>query len=167
MRGRCCRRAGSSVRCGKSIPLTAQRARCPLQWSRCRSTWVIRAVCSARRLRSSDGSSEYSDSISRRDILRHSSVYRTHARRSDSDVEHRQGSARDSHPDRRERDGLATALSPVGEALQKPPREGGGQQGLSERSESLLVPSAGVAPAPIFTEGPTTGATSRGQKSFF
>jgi hypothetical protein len=124
---------------------------------------VISAVCSARRLRSSAGSAEYSDSTSRRDILRHSSVYCAHARRSDSAIEREQGSARDSHPDCSERDGLAAVLPQTAwGALQKPPREGGGQQGLSEGSESLLVPSAGVAPAPSREEGQQTGAITRG-----
>lgn len=164
VRGVRSRLARNSALCGKSAWRTRQRARAPRQWLRCLSTWPIRASCSARRLVSSAGSAVCSVSISRRDILRHRSVYFAHALRSDSAIEREQGSARDSHPDCSERDGLAAAL-PQGSlwgALQKPPREGGGQQGRSEGSESLLVPSTGVAPVPKFTEGPTTGAITRG-----
>ena len=122
---------------------------------------MISAVCSARRRISSTGSAEYSDSTSRRDILRHRSEYRAHARRSDSAVEREQGSAVDSHHDDSERDRPAAVL-PQGSlwgALQKPPREGGGQQ---DEGGVLLVPSAGVAPAPSREEGQQTGAITRG-----
>lgn len=158
MRGLGCHVGGTTGRCGKSAWRLHPRAYGPRQFSRWRSTCVISAVCSARRRISSTGSAEYSDSTSRRDILRHRSEYRAHARRSDSAVEREQGSAPDSHRVQRERDGLRLALSPVGESPQKPPRWGGGQQ--EQRGALLLVPSAGVAPAPRFDRGPTTGATS-------